>query len=127
MIKILIIDDDTTLSQIYISVLKRNGYNVTYTQNSTEAYAKIEKNDFSIVLLDYNLTPSKELGVDLIKPLKKMMPNCKIAILTNHNEKGLEKRALNNGADIFQIKINMASADLLLALIDKLLKLPSTR
>jgi len=67
--KILIADDDKSLSFIMGETLKRHGYEVTLAYNEEECYQILEKNTFHLIILDINLPDST--GFEICKDLRK--------------------------------------------------------
>ena len=67
--KILIVDDDKSLSFIMGETLKRHGYSVSLAYSADEAYAKLENTKFHLIILDINLPDST--GFEICKDLRK--------------------------------------------------------
>jgi len=67
--KILIVDDDKSLSFIMGETLKRHGYEVMLAYNEEECYNILEKNTFHLIILDINLPDST--GFDICKDLRR--------------------------------------------------------
>lgn len=54
--KILAIEDDPEVLDLYVTFFERRGYDVTAVRNATEAIEALEKNpDVKLILLDLNL------------------------------------------------------------------------
>ncbi|MCR5462458.1 MAG: response regulator transcription factor [bacterium] len=66
--KILIVDDDKSLSFIMGEALKRNGYSVSLASCADEAYEKLEATKFHLIILDINLPDST--GFEICKDLR---------------------------------------------------------
>ena len=66
--KILIVDDDKSLSFIMGEALKRNGYSVSLAASADEAYEKLEATKFHLIILDINLPDST--GFEICKDLR---------------------------------------------------------
>ena len=67
--KILIVDDDKSLSFIMGETLKRHGYEVMLAYCEEECYQILEKNTFHLIILDINLPDST--GFEICKDLRK--------------------------------------------------------
>lgn len=67
--KILIVDDDKSLSFIMGETLKRHGYEVMLAYSEEECYNILEKNTFHLIILDINLPDST--GFDICKDLRR--------------------------------------------------------
>ena len=101
MAKILLIEDDLSIANLYKTELELDGHNVTHLENGagTVSTAKSEKPD--IILLDIQL-PDKD-GLTILSDLKadSATKDIKVVMLTNYaNEENVEK-ALSIGAEDF--------------------------
>ena len=67
--KILIVDDDKSLSFIMGETLKQHGYEVSRVYSADECYNILEKNSFNLIVLDINLPDST--GFEICKDLRK--------------------------------------------------------
>lgn len=67
--KILIVDDDKSLSFIMGETLKRHGYEVMLAYSEEECYKVLEKNSFNLIILDINLPDST--GFEICKDLRR--------------------------------------------------------
>lgn len=66
--KILIVDDEESLRNLYVSLLQEEGYEVDGAQDGEEAYKKMTANTYDLVLLDF-LIPKMD-GTQVISKLK---------------------------------------------------------
>ena len=67
--KVLIVDDDKSLSFIMGETLKQHGYEVSRVYSADECYNILEKNSFNLIVLDINLPDST--GFEICKDLRK--------------------------------------------------------
>ena len=67
--KILIVDDDKSLSFIMGEALKRHGYEVSLAYSEEECYKILEKNTFHLIILDINLPDAT--GFEICKDLRR--------------------------------------------------------
>ncbi len=65
---ILIVDDDSTLREMYESYLKAAGYNVMTAQNGKDGLAKAQEQKPNIILLDLMMPEMN--GIEVLKHLK---------------------------------------------------------
>jgi len=66
---ILIIDDDTKLNELLSEYLTNNGYNCVASEMPSDAFAKLKKNNFDIIILDVML-PEMD-GFEVCKTIRK--------------------------------------------------------
>ena len=66
--RILLADDDTSLSEVIIQMLNGCGYAVTHAETAGEAYELLTKQRFHLILLDINLPDAT--GFDICRRLR---------------------------------------------------------
>ncbi len=95
-LKILLIDDDRFLLDMYSLKFKKSGLNVDIASNSNAALEKLRAdNAFDIVLLDI-IMPGMD-GLELLKTIRdeKLVPNATIIMLTNQADDYEKAKAFN--------------------------------
>ena len=104
--KILLVEDDDILRDVYKQYFERSGFWVYTANNGPDAVAFTENQDFDIVALDIIIP-----GFDGFAVLRKIRENQKTAnlpvmILTNLDEDKYVARGLKLGANEYLIKAN---------------------
>jgi two-component system chemotaxis response regulator CheY len=95
--KILLVDDEVHIRKYVGLILKQLGSPViTEAGNGEEAIVAFEKDKPDIVLLDVNM-PHLD-GIETLKKLKQLDPNCVVIMLTSLANRDTVERALENGA-----------------------------
>ena len=96
--KVLIVEDDDFLREIYIEILQEAGFDVDQAIDGDEAYQKITKGGWDLVLLDIILP--KLDGLDIMKKIKAegkgKLTKC-LVFLTNLDNDEQIKQALELG------------------------------
>ena len=118
--KILIIEDDSFLSGLEVSKLKKENYSVTVAGTGDEGMKKITEPGVDLILLDLILP--KFDGFDILKKIQETESLKKIPVIVFSNlseEKDVEK-ARKLGAADFMVKSNF-TLDELIARINKIL------
>lgn len=112
--KILLVEDDLFLRDMYVQVLQSQGFTVL-TADDGEAGVSLGKNntDAKIMLLDIMLP--KLHGIEVLKQLKanpatKQLP---IAMLTNLTEEKVMQEALSLGAIAYLIKVRFTPPEII--------------
>jgi len=85
--RILIMEDEKFLRDLYVQILKEEGYEVTEAADGEEGYRHLHEGGFDLILMDIMLP--KMTGLDIMKKLKDdpvLKPNGKIIFLTNLNQ-----------------------------------------
>lgn len=109
--KILLIEDDVFLQQLYLDILTQEGYKVTSVTNGKEALKKIQEKGWDLVLLDIIL-PDMDGFTILETAIKhKKKPTCPVIFMTNLEGAG-DIQQLNK-ADAYWIKSDMSPPDLI--------------
>lgn len=111
--KILIVEDDGFLREIYVDTLKRGGYEVDTAIDGDDGYAKIKKGGYNLVLLDI-IMPKQE-GLQVMRTLKsdpEYKSETPVVFLTNLDNDAEVKQALQLGKG-YLIKSQLTPADLL--------------
>jgi two-component system, OmpR family, phosphate regulon response regulator OmpR len=93
---ILIIDDDTKLNELLSEYLTKNGYNCEKSEAPSDAFTKIKKNDFDVIILDIML-PEMD-GFEVCKIIRKDY-DTPIIMLTARGEVTDKIIGLELGAD----------------------------
>jgi CheY-like chemotaxis protein len=66
--KVLVVDDQKDIGDLYKTIIDSVGHNCTVTYGGKEALEQIKKNKFSLILLDISM-PDMD-GIELIKKIK---------------------------------------------------------
>lgn len=119
--RILIIDDDLYIRELYEEVLKSAGYEVMGAADGKDGLNKIAEGGFDLILLDI-MMPQVD-GLQVLQTLKKTPPkksNGKIILLTNLSHDPTIQEGLNAGAATYLIKADV-TPDQLVGKIKELL------
>jgi CheY-like chemotaxis protein len=111
--KILVVDDDLYIRELYEEVLKTEGYEVETAKDGEETLAKLQQGGYALVLLDIMMPKLDGLGVmESLKNNPPATPNGPILLLTNLDHDPLIRDAMNKGASAFIIKADITPGDL---------------
>ena len=108
--KILIIEDDSFLSEMYATKLTQAGYKVEIAGDGQIGMTKIKEGQPDLVLLDIVLP--KMDGFDLLKEIKasEQLKQVPVILLTNLGQKNEVEKGLALGADAYIIKAHYTPA-----------------
>ena len=118
-VKVMIIEDEQDLLNLYKEFLKSKGYTVLVT-NTTATHIMDDYLEFrpDIILLDYRL-PGDKNGVDAAKEILEQYPEVPIMIITAYDS----IKNIINGEKIFEgKKITLVVKPIKLLLLNKLIK-----
>ncbi len=99
--RILIVDDDPLLIELFSTLLKANGYEVLKAGNGMEALEKIEKENPDLILLDL-MMPDMD-GIEVCQRVRAQY-QAPILIISALDHPGTIAEALDAGADDYLVK-----------------------
>ena len=111
--RILVVEDDLFLRELYADILKGEGYTVESAADGIEALAKIKEGGYDLILLDI-IMPKMD-GLEVMRQAKKespKSPNKKVIFLTNLDKDEEIKTALQLG-DGYLIKSQINPGNLI--------------
>ncbi|MDA8173399.1 MAG: response regulator [Nitrospiraceae bacterium] len=108
-LKILLIDDEQVIREVFAAMLNESGYEVQTASNTWEALDLLSRVNFEIIFLDQCLKETS--GVELMSRLAPAYPSAHFIIITGQVSQELEIRALRAGAEF--IKKPFSTADLI--------------
>lgn len=110
--KVLIIEDEYFISELYVRALRRANYDVTLTVDGKEGLEKALSNEYDIILLDI-MVPTVT-GNEILDELRKKQPpiKAKIIITTNLEQSEEIKGKLERLADGYIIKAEITPKQL---------------
>ncbi|HEY4788311.1 MAG TPA: response regulator transcription factor [Bacteroidales bacterium] len=95
--KILIVEDETTLMETITSFLEEEGYRCEQADNITLGSEKLNLYEYDCLLLDIGLPDGN--GLDLVKELKRLHPKTGVIIISARNSLDDKITGLDLGAD----------------------------
>ena len=96
-VKILVIDDELSMRQFLQILLKKDGYDVTTAENGEIALNKLKNENFSVILMDYNM-PEAIDGIDLLNEMLHRSPKSQIIVITAYASTEQAIKAIELGA-----------------------------
>jgi DNA-binding response OmpR family regulator len=120
--KILIIEDDQFLMDIYATRLRQEGFEVEEAINGEISLTKLKESPPDLILLDIIL-PMRE-GFEILKEIKsdERLKNLPVIIISNLSQREEIKRALSLGAVKYLVKSDYTPSQIVKE-IKKILKL----
>lgn len=100
--KLLLVEDNTSLSQIISKGLKKCSYAVDSAYDGEEAIESFDVNEYDLIILDLNLP--KIDGLDVLKHIRTSNKLVKIIILSARSEIEDRVKGLDMGANDYLIK-----------------------
>jgi DNA-binding NtrC family response regulator len=100
--RILVVDDEQSMTQFLGIVLRKEGYHVTTVNNGRDALEKARNENFDVVITDIKM-PGMD-GIQLLNGLKKHDPSLPVVIMTAYASQQSAIDAVNLGAFQYMIK-----------------------
>jgi DNA-binding NtrC family response regulator len=94
--KILVVDDEPHIRELFHDALSRRGYEVSTTDSGEEALALARTHDFNIIFLDIKMPGMN--GVETLKGLQGLHPRAVYVMITGFASSELVEESLGNGA-----------------------------
>jgi DNA-binding response OmpR family regulator len=96
-LRILFVDDDSSLNQLSEKVLSDRGYRVDVAHDGIAAIDKLKAQTYDVAILD-NFMPRMN-GIELLKHMREQHYATKVIMITAVNESQLAEESLRMGAD----------------------------
>jgi len=113
--KILLIEDDQFISDLYVRSLRKAGFDVTHEVTGPGGLAQAKTGLFDLVMLDIMLPDMT--GVDVLQELRgadnSALPNTKIIITTNLDQDDASRESMESKADGYLIKADVTPRKLI--------------
>ena len=108
--KILIVEDDSFLSEMYATKLQQAGYQAEVADDGEKALNQAKANRPDLILLDIVL-PKKD-GYEVLRKIKEddQLKSTPVILLTNLGQKTEVEKGLELGADAYIIKAHYTPA-----------------
>lgn len=112
--KVLIVEDDQYIRDIYKSTLEEAGFNVTTAVDGEEGLLKAKEGGYNLILLDMMMP--KVDGIQFLTTIKEnppKQPNGNIILLTNLTQDEVVKKGITLGAKSYISKADVNPAEFL--------------
>lgn len=113
--KVLIIEDDRFIGEMYVRSLRKADYEVDWVVDGDDGLVAARDKTYDIILLDVML-PAKR-GTEILQALRggseDLIPNTHVVVLTNFDQDEESRRAMQDHADAYLIKAEITPRKLL--------------
>jgi len=101
-LKVLIVDDDSSIRNMLTIVLKKAGYDVTSSENGYIALDKLAKENFDLIISDIKMPGIN--GIELLKRIKAAHPEIPVIMITAYASANDAVEAMKLGAEDYITK-----------------------
>lgn len=104
--KLLLIEDDKHLAEMYAKKFQNSGFEVTITKNGSTGIEEAKRNKYDVLVLDIMLPGIS--GIEVLELLRTDVKTAKIPVViyTNSGDEEHKKKAMCYGADEYILKID---------------------
>lgn len=100
--KILVVDDDGDVRDIFYEKLSHHGYDVETAESAEDALGRLKKVDPDIILTDLRMPGMT--GLELLKKVRATLPGVEVIVVTGHEDMGSAVSAMKAGAFDYLVK-----------------------
>ena len=110
--RILLIEDDKDISELYLNILKDNGFDVDTAMEGDSGFEKISQGNFETLVIDIML-PNKD-GLDILKESqeKHLLAGKKVLVLSSIDRSDVLDAASGYGAQKYVVKSSVNPQEL---------------
>lgn len=95
-LNVLLVDDEKGYLNVLANRLSKRSIKATKAFSGTEAIQILRKQDFHVVVLDLKMEDMD--GIEVLKVMKRMVPDLPVIILTGHGSQTAAKEGISFGA-----------------------------
>ena len=100
--RIMIVDDDSVLRMTLQEILIDEGQDVITAEDGYQAVELASEGQFALIFMDVQMPGMN--GVDALKKIKQILPECVVVMMTGFSVDELVRRAMSEGALTILIK-----------------------
>jgi DNA-binding response OmpR family regulator len=108
--RILLVEDDRLVRMNLVLILERDGYRLDTAACAAEAYERLGRDHYDLVLADIGLPDSN--GFEVLRAVKRADPSTKVVLVTGSQTALTSEEAVGQGAECLLLK-PFALADLM--------------
>lgn len=101
-LRVLVIDDDKNLAEAIAESLSRKGHEVTVATSGKAGAAKIESDEFDVVLTDLRMADLD--GLEIVKRTREQLPDAEVYVVTGYGDVRTAVEAMKLGATHYLLK-----------------------
>ena len=115
MAKVLVVEDDRFIGEMYVRSLKHEGYEVDWVVDGHDGLVAATSKPYDYILLDIMLPEMR--GPEILKALRgggvDKVPDARIVVMTNFDQDSESRMALEHNVDAYLIKAEITPRKLI--------------
>src|SRR5205085_6114288 len=101
-LRVLVIDDDKNLAEAIAESLERKGHAVAVATSGKAGAAKVERDEFDVVLTDLRMTDLD--GLSIVRAVREHLPDAEVYVITGYGDVKTAVEAMRLGAAHYLLK-----------------------
>ena len=97
--RILVIEDDEEMRALLRDVIEEEGYKTDSVNNGSEAFRKLVKESFDLIITDIRMPGLT--GLDILPGMKKLQPEAPVIVITAFGSEEVQRKAFEKGANAY--------------------------
>jgi DNA-binding response OmpR family regulator len=97
--RILIVEDDEEMRALLRDVIEEEGYKTDSVNNGSEAFRKLVKESFDLIITDIRMPGLT--GLDILPGMKKLRPEAPIIVITAFGSEEVQRKVFERGANAY--------------------------
>jgi len=97
--RILVIEDDEEMRSLLEEFFLEEGFETASVENGSEAFRKLAKEFFDIVITDVRMPGLT--GLDILPGIRKLHPEAPIVVITAFGSEEVQRKAFERGANAY--------------------------
>lgn len=97
--RIMVIEDDAEMRSLLKDFFKEDGYAVSLAGNGAEAFKKLHKETYDLIITDIRLPGWT--GLDILPGIRKLQPKIPLIVITAFGSEEIYSRAVEKGATAY--------------------------
>jgi DNA-binding response OmpR family regulator len=101
---ILLIEDSSTLANLFQVQLRQLGHQLATAETKAEALAKFDQETFDLIFIDMGLEGKQDRGLEILIKIKEQKPDQRVGILSSNDLRDMVRASQENGAEFYMVK-----------------------
>jgi DNA-binding response OmpR family regulator len=102
--QVLLVEDSSTLANLFRVQLRQLGHDLTIAATKKEAMAAFEDTTFDLVFIDPGLEGTQDKGLEILAEVKASNPAQRIGIVSSNDWGDLIRFSREHGAEFYMVK-----------------------
>ena len=101
---ILLIEDSSTLANLFQVQLRQFGHQLSTAETKAEAMAAFAQESFDLIFIDMGLEGKQDRGLEILAEMKEQKPDQRVGILSSNDLRDMVRASQEHGAEFYMVK-----------------------